>query len=431
MCSRQVSSFNIPPPCDTNLLTPISTAGSPPLHQLRKLMGHYPPPPGSPQTQEPTPPGSSKMYHQWNNQFDMNGQPSSTSSPMATPAHVAPESFYMTDERRTPGPPEPYMGMFGVSDSAADPGHISNTGPPYYIDVSQMGNQNPMMVRDNPPMPVDPHHRDIVAGNSRVKKTRSSKRQSGTPRNSQQPDPSEEHKNCNGEEVPPRLKGTCPEEERCIFESRWRHRHQRGQDMWDSIQEDFTKRFNKSHGKEMLQMKFKRARSKYIEWLPRDEDILREAWKRMERDRYQTLLDLFVEMGGSRNMRLNSSDIEVKVVNDLKLEEHLYMESYRDMDVRRRRKVSAKKRTNGPHDDMPGADDLMGVDPRTTHNEEDVINQVHGRREPMRWETDSPAHSTEMMDMPVWDSRAPMKLDAAPGLRLVNGVNRSVYPVPK
>lgn len=70
--------------------------------------------------------------------------------------------------------------------------------------------------------------------------------------------------------MPPRLKSTCPEEERCIFESRWRHRHQRGQDMWDSIQEDFTKRFNKSHGKEMLQMKFKRARSKYIEWLPRD-----------------------------------------------------------------------------------------------------------------------------------------------------------------
>ncbi|PWI72688.1 hypothetical protein PCL_09703 [Purpureocillium lilacinum] len=481
MCARQVSSFNIPPPCDANLLTPISTAGSPPLHQLRKLMGHYPPPPGSPQTQEPTPPGSSKMYHQWNNQFDMNGQPSSTSSPMTTPAHVAPESFYIADERRTPGPPEPYMGMFGVSDSAADPGHISNSGPPYYIDMNQMGNQNPMMVRDNPPMPVDPHHRDLgrtvpstshllshphphlrharrpstdnpllrgrmpepprspsgsprrraVAGNSRVKKARSSKRQSGTPRNSQQPDPSEEHKNCNGEEVPPRLKSTCPEEERCIFESRWRHRHQRGQDMWDSIQEDFTKRFNKSHGKEMLQMKFKRARSKYIEWLPRDEDILREAWKRMERDRYQTLLELFVEMGGSRNMRLNSSDIEVKVVNDLKLEEHLYMESYRDMDVRRRRKVSAKKRTGGPHDDMAGGDDMMGVDPRTTHNEEDVINQVHSRREPMRWETDSSAHSTEIMDMPVWDSRASMKLDAAPGSRLVNGVNRGVYPAPK
>lgn len=319
MYSRQVSAFNVPTQCDSNLLTPISNASSPPLHQIRKLMGQYPPPPGSPQTQEPTPPGSSKMYHQWNNHFDMNGQPS-TSSPMATPGHVAPD-FYMADERRTPGPPEPYMGMFSVSDSAADPGHMTNTGPPYYIDVSQIGGgQNAMMVRDNSRMPVDPHHADMtrtvpssahllnhphphlrharppstdnsmlrsrvaepprspsgsprrraVAGNSRVKKARSTKRQSGALRSSQQPDPSEEHKNCHGEEVPPRLKSTCPEEERCIFESRWRHRHQRGQDMWDSIQDDFAKRFNKSHGKEMLQMKFKRARSKYIEWLPKD-----------------------------------------------------------------------------------------------------------------------------------------------------------------
>lgn len=131
-------------------------------------------------------------------------------------------------------------------------------------------------------------------------------------------------------------------------------------------------------------------------------------------------------------MRLNSSDIEVKVVNDLKLEEHLFMETYRDMEVRRRRKVSAKKRTAGSHDDMAGADDMMGIDARTTHNEEDVISQVHGRREPMRWETDSSAHSSEMMDMPVWDSRAPMKMDAAPGLRLVSGISgRGVYSASK
>ncbi|KND91324.1 hypothetical protein TOPH_03933 [Tolypocladium ophioglossoides CBS 100239] len=473
MFSRQVSSFNLPTQCDSNLLTPISAAGSPPLHQIRKLMGHYPPPPGSPQTQEPTPPGSSKMYHQWNNQFDMDGQPSTTSSPMGTPAHVAP-SFYMADERRTPGPPEPYMGMFGVSDS--DPGQIPNSGPPYYIDVSQMGSQNAMMVRDNSSMSVDPHRRDVgrpvpssgpllnnppshlrhprrpstdnpaqrsrvaepprspsgsprrrvVAGNSRVKKSRPSKRQSASLRNHPQTDPSEDHKNCHGQEVAPLLKNTCPEEEKCIFDSRWEHRHQKGQDMWDSIQGDFLKRFNKNHGKEMLQMKFKRARSKYIEWLPKDEDILRQAWMRMERERYQTLLETFIEMGGSRNMRLNASDIEVKVVNDLKLEEHLYMESYRELEIRRRRKVPAKKRASGPHDGMQPGDDIMMVDPRTAHNEDDVINQVHCRRD-IRWETDSSAHS-EMMDAPVWDSRASMKMEANPPLRLVNGIHgRGIY----
>lgn len=83
-------------------------------------------------------------------------------------------------------------------------------------------------------------------------------------------DPAEEHKNCVGREEPPHLKDTCPPEERCIFESRWRNRHKKGQDMWDSIQADFHEQFSKTHGKEMLQMKFKRARSKYYVWLPED-----------------------------------------------------------------------------------------------------------------------------------------------------------------
>ncbi|PNY24638.1 Uncharacterized protein TCAP_05422 [Tolypocladium capitatum] len=468
-----VSSFNLHTQCDSNLLTPVSVGGSPPLHQIRKLMGHYLPPPGSPQTQEPTPPGSSKMYHQWNNQFDMDGQPSTTSSPMGTPAHVAP-SFYMADERRTPGPPEPYMGMFGVSDT--DPGQISNPPRPYYIDVHQMGGQHAMLNRDNSSMSMGPHRRDpgrpvpssgplpnnaqphvrqhrrpsadsqalrrrvpepprspnrrVVVGNSRVKKPRLSKRQLESLRNHQQKDLSDEHKNCHGQEVAPLLKNTCPEEEKCIFESRWEHRHQRGQDMWDSIQRDFLKRFNKSHGKEMLQMKFKRARSKYIEWLPRDEDILRQAWMRMERERYQTLLETFIEMGGSQNMRLNASDIEVKVVNDLKLEEHLYMESYRDLEIRRRRKVPAKKRPGGPHDGMQAVDDIMIADPRTTHNEDVVINQVHGRRD-MRWETNSSAHG-EIIDVPVWNSRTPIKIENPSSLRLLNAIHgRAVYGPPK
>ncbi|EQL01084.1 hypothetical protein OCS_03206 [Ophiocordyceps sinensis CO18] len=329
MLRRQVTSYSLPAQCDANLLTPISASGSPPLQHMRKLMGQYPPPPGSPQAQEPTPPGSSRMYHLWNHH---------------------------------PGRP-------------AVENHRSSGGSP---------------------------RRRAVPCSNRVKKPRSSRRQSASLRSHPQADPSEEHKNCLGDEVPPSLKSTCPDEERCIFDSRWRHRHQRGQDMWDSIQSDFGKRFNKTHGKEMLQMKFKRARSKYIEWLPKDEELLREAWKRMERDRYQTLLETFIEMGGSRNMRLNASDIEVKVVNDMKLEEHMYMENFREMEIRRRRKVPAKKRQNGHHDDLTTAEDLMVSDPRVaTHNDDDVINQVHNRRD-MRWETDS-VHS-EVVDMPVWEN---------------------------
>ncbi|KJZ77384.1 hypothetical protein HIM_03108 [Hirsutella minnesotensis 3608] len=470
-----VTTFNLQPQCDANLLTPISASASPPLQQIRKLVGQYPPPPGSPQAQEPSPPGSSRMYHHWNHQFDINGQPSSTSSPMGTPGHVA-HDFYMGGDRRTPAPPEPYLGMYNVSEP--DPHHIPNPEPPYLMDVPSMASQNPMMMRDHHHMAIDPHHRDLsrtllssgpllsdpsaharhlrrlstdnlrgravadvhrsasgsprrrgVACPARVKKTRASRRQSNAHRTNPQVDPSEEHKNCHGEEVPPTLKSTCPDEERCIFESRWRHRHQRGQDMWDSIQGDFAQKYNKTHGKEMLQMKFKRGRSKYIQWLSRDEEILREAWIRVERQRYQIILDTFLEMGGSRNMRLNASDIEVKVVNDLKLEEPLYVGDYRDLEIRRRRKVPTKKRQ--AQDDAPGSvDDLMVVDPRVPHNEDEVINQVHNRRD-MRWETDSSAHS-EVVELPSWDNRAPMKMEPPPALRLMNGGSgRGVYGAPK
>lgn len=112
--------------------------------------------------------------------------------------------------------------------------------------------------------------RRAVAGRSRVKKARSSECQPGAHQHSQQPDLYEGHMNCFGEEVPPRLQDVCPEEERCIFESRWRHRYQSGQDMWTSIQRDFAQRFGRRYDTEMLQKKFDSARSQYIEWLSTD-----------------------------------------------------------------------------------------------------------------------------------------------------------------
>lgn len=255
------------------------------------------------------------MYHQsWGNQLDMHSQSAQSSPPMSNHVPVA-QDFYMED-RRTPNPPsEPYYGAFSVSDGP-DTQSIHNPGPaPYYVNMG-MDSQNSMLMRDNRPLPLDPHHRDMergphpppsllsqyhdirrastddrsyssrtdpirrsssgsprrrpaTQGSTRVKKSRSSKRGASL-RGQLQADPGDEHKNCFGQEVPPPIKKGCPEEERCIFESRWRHRSQRGQDMWDSIQADFTKKFGKKHGKEMLQMKFKRGRSKFYEWLDQD-----------------------------------------------------------------------------------------------------------------------------------------------------------------
>ncbi|KAM0511666.1 hypothetical protein ACHAPE_009624 [Trichoderma viride] len=455
-----VSSFNIPASCDSSLLTPISTTSSPPLQQIRKLGAQYPPPPSTPYTQVPTPPGSSKMYHQpWGSQFDMHNQNAHSSPPMNSHVPVA-QDFYM-EERRTPNPPsEPYYGAFSVSDGP-DTQPIHNQGPaPYYVNNMGMDSQNSMLMRDSRQLPLDPQHRDmervshppsllsqphsshydirrastddrsyssradpihrsssgsprrrpVTQGSTRVKKSRSSKRGASL-RGQQQADPGDEHKNCFGQEVPPPIKKGCPEEERCIFESRWRHRSQRGQDMWDSIQADFTKRFAKKHGKEMLQMKFKRGRSKFYDWLDQDEKILEAAWKRVERDRYQLILNYFLEMGGSRNMLLSASDIEIKIVNDLKWEEAIYIEGL-DECIRRRRKSVVKKRSSGrgePGGDIAVNDDLLRVS-QVPHNQDEVINQVFAARRE-RWDDDMSTVNGEMMNAHLWENRAPIKME--------------------
>jgi hypothetical protein len=180
--------------------------------------------------------------------------------------------------------------------------------------------------------------------------------------------------------------------------------------MWESIQGDFKERFQKCPGKEMLQMKFKRGRAKYYEWIPKDEDILREAWLAVERNRHQMVLETFHEMGGSRNMRLNASDIEIKVVNDLKLEEGLYMESYGSANIRRRRKpASVRKRTDN---DMSINDEMMSIGSHTTH-EDEVINQVHGLPN-IKMEEQGPGDHPSMMETQMWDQQMKMAPGAMP-----------------
>ncbi|KAH7155589.1 hypothetical protein B0J13DRAFT_229232 [Dactylonectria estremocensis] len=449
------SPFSLTGQCDPNLLTPISVAGSPPLHQARKLVpqSQYPAPPSTPAAQQPTPPGSTKMYQQsgWPS-FDMNGESSQTSSPMAHQAPVAPEymdAAYLSDERRTPAPHTNYLGAFGVS----HPPETSQIEPPYYM---QMGHpvdpqHHQLMLRDDHHMQMSVHHRDmhgapllndphpsqfrparrpspeelaaqavidgqrsgngsprrrpVSAASGRVKKRSAKPR--GQTRNPILDDPLEEHKNCFGQEVPPTLKSTCPDEERCIFESRWKHRHQKGQDMWESIQNDFKNEFNKCPGKEMLQMKFKRGRAKYLEWIPKDEDLVREAWIRVEKARYQMIYETFIELGGSRNMRLNASDIEIKVVNDLKLEEGIYMESHSDAHIRRRRKsASTRKRTTIGGVDGTMSDERRSVSSHNTH-EDDVINQVHSRQD-VKLEDEMSTGPSSMLDIQMWDQSAVM-----------------------
>lgn len=297
----QASSFSLPQHCDPSLLTPCSSLSSPPIQckieedfstsfTNRQL------------SQQPSPPPSAGMYPAWTTQYDMMGQCSQAPSPMVN-HHPIPAEFYITSDRRSPIPPEPYMGAFAVS-AANLPDPIQSNASPFY----SMGHMNtqynqpesqgePMFQVDSSLLPVpsplpsqerrqssatdhlpknatekvrslpgSPHH-----STHGVKKNRKSKAGTGTPKSKcGSEDANDEHTNCHGQEVPPTLKENCPDEVRCIFESRWRHRYKRGQDMWDSIQNDFLEEFEKANGKEVLQMKFKRGRSKYIQWESKD-----------------------------------------------------------------------------------------------------------------------------------------------------------------
>jgi hypothetical protein len=113
-------------------------------------------------------------------------------------------------------------------------------------------------------------------------------------------------------------------------------------------------------------------------------------------------------------MRLNASDIEIKVVNDLKLEEGLYMESYGSANIRRRRKPESVRKRGGHSvdNDMSVNDEMMRIGSHTTH-EDEVINQVHGVPN-MKMEDQGPGDHPNMMETQMWDQHMKMEPGTMP-----------------
>lgn len=383
------------------------------------------------------------MYqNQWNSSFDMN----------VDETHVN-AAYYLSTDRSTPGPPDPYLGHFAVSET----GNISllnnGVGSPYFMDMAQMAHHDTLLMRNSPCMSVDSGAHDVQPGlptptlssndqtdshddrespaesrhqssasspapppaspkripfqgvvKSKKKTLASSKKPSTLRVEAASEKEIGEHDNCHGKEVPPKISKDCPDEERFLFECRWENRNNKGQ-MWDNIQREYTQKFGRTELKEALQMKYKRGRSRYIDWLPEDvslprqfwaswsypndpfisvpfltclliqEEILRQAWEKMEKERYKTLLAVFHEKGGSRNMFLSPSDIEYKVTAELGLEEELYLNGFKDLGLRRRcRHWKPKKH----------ATTLEGMMVQPYYDEETVLDQVHESRDTNR-----------------------------------------------
>ncbi|KAK0657146.1 hypothetical protein B0T16DRAFT_53028 [Cercophora newfieldiana] len=171
-----VSSFNYPAAADPTLLTPVSSAGSPPLQprQATKPMGNYhQSQSAAPGTQMPTPPNTSKMYY---TPYDINTS-SQDSSPMTVHpvseapafdmapymAHSPPGSHHHPSSPKgdVPPPIDPYLGHFTVSGgNEPEVSHHSFSGYPYHnveldprLYVGQQQSQQPTHL----PVSAPPH----------------------------------------------------------------------------------------------------------------------------------------------------------------------------------------------------------------------------------------------------------------------------------
>lgn len=114
-------------------------------------------------------------------------------------------------------------------------------------------------------------------------------------------------------------------------------------------------------------------------------------------------------------MRLCPSDIEYKVVTDFKLEEDMLVETFGDIDVRRRLKLAKKPTSKGfyyMHND---------VDTERIVKKEQVLEQIYNRR---NWDSDADDEDDE--DDSSSDEAEEMYEPAAHGNMIVTQV--STYP---
>ena len=132
-----VSSFNYPAATDSTLLTPVSSAGSPPMQQQRPatkpMRGYHSSQTAAPGAQGPTPPNTSKLYY---SNYDINSS-SQSPSPLAVHPQVTEATSFVdmasyiahsppnghsnghhhpsSPKAEIPPPIDPYLGHFTVS----------------------------------------------------------------------------------------------------------------------------------------------------------------------------------------------------------------------------------------------------------------------------------------------------------------------------
>ncbi|KAK4129387.1 hypothetical protein N657DRAFT_640002 [Parathielavia appendiculata] len=164
-----VSSFNYPAAADPSLLTPASSAGSPPLQHrqsTKPMRSYHTSQPPALVSQAPTPPDSSKMYgyggydvHSSQSPSPMTVNPAATEAgPYSMPPYMAqssPGSHHPpSPSLELPPPPiDPYLGHFTVS--GATDGEVTHQSLPEYhpygVQVATPGSYLDQQQQHGPP----------------------------------------------------------------------------------------------------------------------------------------------------------------------------------------------------------------------------------------------------------------------------------------
>lgn len=389
---------------DDNLLTPVSSAASPPLHQRSKVQSPYHQPQDSPQCpQQPTPPNTSTMYPY----SDYVNSTSQASSPMPVQATVtqAPHDILRAYIQNSPGheetipPPQsaPYFGHYSASSVSVgtEPDGLpscyitdvigenpyglmrglpdihsgSYTHRPlapnmlqqpqqsqYRRDVLPISRLSPASYGRPPPVQAKRHpSRKPSARKARVKKE-----QSTSPPAMTQPFLFEDASR-GGEPVAPEedvsLDHKAPADLRRLWTIRQKWFARKGHGMWENIIRDFLgaeeadalSEDKRTQVKANLQMKIHRGVLRHGIWPARNKAALLRAYARWEENRYNEIFRIFMEElqneGQAPAYEWKSVHVEAELVK-----EGLEQKQREPSKARRRRvQVPARHRAAGGH----------------------------------------------------------------------------------
>ncbi|KAK5663568.1 hypothetical protein OQA88_3999 [Cercophora sp. LCS_1] len=367
-----VSSFNYPAAADPSLLTPVSSAASPPLQQrpATKVMRSYHHAQATASgAQIPTPPNTSKMYYASN--YDM-GSSSQGSSPMTVHpqvteasqfdmapymAHSSPGNQHPSSPKaEVPPPIDPYLGHFTVSGANDDvtqhgfhgyhqfpevdpeliprhqhPGHFHIPAPhldnrlsPNGVQASILPQSHHTQYRQEPPPGVGDLRGSpmiVYPAQAPPSKKRPAKRSPSFPnKRPRTPKGSTRLGSMDGgfeddkdmEELT--LRDDAPEDDKYLFQLRKEFLSEKGKGMWEEMKAKYSENHQGNWEKAALQMKVSRAVAKFGVWPKREIERLQEAHQYFEEKRYQLILARMKENGGCRVWDWKPQHIEAMLV---------------------------------------------------------------------------------------------------------------------